>query len=148
MQQTTERDQMNEVRVQIELENALDREMARLERIPETEIRCVRLQAIADGIPLMMVLPQDVVEELGLDETRKVIVAHADGGREVRPVAGAVTVRVANRTAQVECVVGPPHSDVLLGQIPLRAMDLRLDASGQRLVPHPESPLLPLFDLK
>ena len=106
------------------------------------------VQAIADSGSVMLVLPQDVVEALGLRETRKAIVSYADERKEERPVAGIVNVRVGNRAASVECVVGHPNSEPLLGQIVLEAMDLLVDCTRGKLVPRPESPFLPLLNMK
>ncbi|MEO6724775.1 MAG: clan AA aspartic protease, partial [Blastocatellia bacterium] len=63
-------------------------------------------------------------------------------------IAGAVSVRFGKREAIVECVVGPPSSEVLFGQIPLEAMDLVVDCPRQMLTPRPESPYLPTLKLK
>ena len=95
-----------------------------------------------------MMVPQDVTEALGLREVRKGVVIYADGRREERSIVGAVTIRVGTRSALLECIVGPPNSDVLLGQMPLEAMDLLVDCGRQQLVPRPESPFLPLLNLK
>jgi len=94
------------------------------------------------------VLPQDLVEVLGLREEGKAIVTYADERREERPLAGIVTVRVGNRSTNVNCVVGPPGSEPLMGQIVLEALDLLVDAVQQKLVPRPESPFLPMLKLK
>lgn len=76
------------------------------------------------------------------------IVTYADERREERPLAGIVTVRIGSRSTNVNCIVGPPGSEPLLGQIVLEAMDLLVDCSQQRLVPRPESPYLPMLKLK
>jgi hypothetical protein len=96
----------------------------------------------------MLVLPQDLVEALGLREVGKAIVTCADERKEERPLAGIVTVRVGNRTTTLNCVVGPPNSEPLLGQVVLETMDLLVDCVEQKLVPRPESPFLPLLNLK
>jgi hypothetical protein len=77
-----------------------------------------------------------------------VVVTYADERKEERPVAGLVTLRVANRSASFDCVVGPPASEALLGQIVLERLDLLVDCAQQRLIPRPESPYLPLLNLK
>jgi len=47
-----------------------------------------------------------------------------------------------------ECIVGPPLSEPLLGQIVLERLDLLADCQNQRLTPRPESPYYPLLKLK
>ena len=139
---------MGEVKVELELENALDRERMRLGQISEEQVRLARVQALLDSGAVMLVLPQDLVEVLGLREVGKVIVTYADERREERPLAGIVTVRVGNRTTSINCVVGPPNSEPLLGHVVLETMDLLVDCTQQKLVPRPESPFLPLLKLK
>ncbi len=139
---------MGEVKVEIELENALDRERLHLGEISAERVRSARVQTLADSGAVMLVLPQDLVEVLGLREVGKAIVTYADERKEERPLAGVVTVRVGNRTTSLNCVVGPPNSEPLLGQVVLETMDLLVDCTEGRLVPRPESPFLPLLKLK
>ncbi len=139
---------MGEVKVELELENALDRERMRLGQISEQQVRLARVQALVDSGAVMLVLPQDLVEALGLREVGKAIVTYADERREERPLAGIVTVRVGNRTTSLNCVVGPPNSEALLGHVVLGTTDLLVDCTQQKLVPRPESPFLPLLKLK
>lgn len=139
---------MGEVKVELELENAVDRELLRLGYIKEEQRRSARVQALVDSGAVMLVLPQDLVEALGLREVGKAVVTYADERKEERPVAGIVTVRVENRTTSLNCIVGPPNSEPLLGQVVLETMDLLIDCVQQKLVPRPESPFLPLLKLK
>lgn len=139
---------MGDARVEVELENAIDRERADLGEIPEREVRSERVRVLADSGSRMLMLPEQLAYALGLRERRRAIVTYADERREERPVAGIVTVRVANRSSTGECIVGPPGSEPLLGQIELESMDLLVDCGEQRLVPRPESPLLPLIPMK
>jgi clan AA aspartic protease len=139
---------MGEVKVEIELENALDRELFRRQYIRQSQIRSAKIHALVDSGAVMLVLPQDLVEALGLQEVGKAIVSYADERKEERPLAGIVTVRVGNRTTSLNCVVGPPSSEPLVGQVVLETMDLLVDCTQQKLVPRPESPFLPLLKLK
>jgi len=132
----------------LELENATDRELARLGYISQEQVRTVRTCVLADSGAAMLVLPQDMVEALGLREVGRVIVTYADERKEERPLAGIVTIRVGNRVTSLNCVVGPPNSEPLLGQVVLETMDLLIDGTQQRLVPRPESPFLPSLKLK
>lgn len=139
---------MGEVRVEIQLENTMDRERLFLGQIKEEEVRKATVRAVADSGAVMLVLPQDLVETLGLREMRKVIVTYADERKEERPIAGVVTVRVGNRFVNMDCVVGPPGSEALVGQVILETMDLLVDCTQQKLIPRPESPFLPTLKLK
>ncbi len=135
--------------VEVVLENATDRERFVLGEVPEERIRSATVNVLTDSGAVMLMLPQELVEALGLREVGRAIVTYADERKdEERPVAGIVTVRVGNRQTSVNCIVGPPNSEALLGQIPLEAMDLLVDCGRQQLIPRPESPFLPLLKLK
>ncbi len=138
---------MGEVIVELKLENTIDRGMNRRKKLKEKEVRKVTAQAVADSGAAMLVLPQDMVEELGLEVLRSAVVEYADKCTEERPVAGPVTVLIGKRQATVDCIVGPPACQSLLGQIPLEIMDLLVDCPRQSLMPRPESPFLPLYKL-
>lgn len=139
---------MGEVKVEVELENAVDRELQRQGTLQEEKIRSAKIRALVDSGAVLLVLPQDLVETLGLREVGKAIVSYDDERREERSLAGIVTVRVGDRSTSLNCVVGPPSSGALLGQVVLETMDLLVDCTQQKLVPRPESPFLPLLKLK
>jgi hypothetical protein len=139
---------VGEVKVEVQLENFADRELSQRGAIPQAEVRSEKVQVVADTGSILMMLPQDLVERLGLRELRRAVVTYADERKEERPIAGVVTVRVGDRAAEVNCVVGPPNGTPLLGQIALEEMDLLVDCARQQLVPRPESPYLPLIMLK
>jgi len=134
--------------VEVVLENAVDRELLRLGYIKAEQVRSAKVHVLVDSGAVMLVLPQDLVETLGLREVGKAIVTYADERKEERPIAGVVTVRVENRTTSLNCIVGPPNSEPLLGQVVLETLDLLVDCTQQKLVPRPESPFLPLLKLK
>ena len=94
---------MGEIIVEIELENAGDRYDARLGRIGEDSVRRETIQAVADAGRVMLELPQDVVERLGLPTVSTVARTRADGSRDILPVAGPLTVRICE----------PPNHDGL-----------------------------------
>jgi aspartyl protease len=139
---------MGEVKVEVVLENAVDRGLQLRGMLEPEMVRAINASVLVDSRAMTLVLPQEQVEALGLENIRKVIVRYADERKEERPVASAVTIRVGDRAATLDCVVGPPNSEPLLGQVPLEVMDLLVDCVEQRLVPRPESPFLPLIKLK
>ncbi|MGQ9533582.1 MAG: aspartyl protease family protein [Desulfotomaculales bacterium] len=137
------------MRVEILLENYHDTLLARRGYLATDAVRRERVRVLADSGCTMLVLPQDLVERLGLELSgEKVIVTYADERREERPVAGLVTVRVGDRSMQTDCVVAPPLSEPLLGQIILERLDLLVDCREGKLVPRPESPYLPSLKMK
>ena len=53
---------MGEVKVEIELENTLDRGMALRGLLPDDQVRSFKVRVLADTGAVMLVLPQDEVE--------------------------------------------------------------------------------------
>lgn len=136
---------MGEIVAQVELENPGDRALAEHGHREDSQVRKSSVDAVVDTGAVMLVLPQNVVERLGLETQRTVVVTYADERREERPVAGPVTVRIGNRFMNTDCVVGPPLSEPLLGQIVLEALDLIADCTNRTLTPRfPDYPLLKL----
>jgi len=139
---------VGEVKVQVTLENTTDRELIARGILTEEDVRSFDIAVVADTGAVLLVLPQDEVEALGLREIRKAVVRYADERTEERSVAGPVTVRVNGRGATVDCIVGPPNSEPLLGQVVLEITDMLVDPLPQKLIPRPESPFLPELKLK
>lgn len=129
---------MGEITVNVTLENPIDRGVFERGGGEESAIRRSSLDAIVDTGAVMLVLPQNVVERLGLEIRQQA----------ERPVAGPLTIRIGNRFMSTDCVVRPPLSEPLIGQIILGALDLIADCTNRTLTPRPESPDYPLLKLK
>ena len=139
---------MGEIVVDAELENPIDRGVFERGYGKESDIRRTSVKAVVDTGAVMLMLPQNVVERLGAALSGTVIVTYADERREERPTAGPFTLRLCNRSMPVDCVVGPPLSEPLIGQIVLERLDLIADCTNRILIPRPESPDYPLLKLK
>lgn len=88
---------MGAIVASMELENAVDRGMSVQGLRDEAAVRRTRVDGIVDAGGVTLVLPQNVVERLGLATQRTVIVTYADERKEECPVAGPVTVRIGAR---------------------------------------------------
>lgn len=139
---------MGEIKVKIELENAVDKYLYIEKKIKETKIRRYHMGAIVDIGAVMLALPQDVVEELGLQIQRTVVVTYADERKDERHVAGPVTIKIGKRFMNTDCIVGPPSSEALIGQVIMEELDLIADCLKQTLAPRPESPIYPSLKMK
>ena len=139
---------MGEIVASVDLENTADRNIVDAGLRDESTIRRTTVDGVVDTGAVMLVLPENVVGRLGLETQRQVVVTYADERKETRPVAGPVTVRIGNRFMISECVVGPPLSEPLIGQIVLEALDLIADCTNRTVAPRPESPDSPLLKLK
>ena len=138
---------MGEIVVAVELENPLDRAVVERGYGQGSDVRRSTVEAIADTGAMISMLPQNVVERLGITIYRTVVVTYADERTEARPVAGPVTMKIGNRSMNTDCVVGPPHSQALVGQIVMEGLDLIADCTKRTLTPRPESPEYPQLRL-
>lgn len=136
---------MGEIGVEMAIENTIDRGVFERGRGAETDIRRATLEGIVDTGAVMLVLPGEAVERLGLATRRTVIVTYADERREERPVAGPLTVRIGTRFMMADCIVGPRGGEALIGRIVFEELDLVADCANRTLAPRPESPDRPLL---
>ena len=126
---------MGEIHADVTLENAVDRGYFRRGDRAEADIRRTTVDGIVDTGAVTLVLPQNVVERLGLEPQGTAFVTYADERREERPLAGPVGVQIGNRSMTMECIVGPPLSEVLIGQVVLERLDLIADCTNRTLTP-------------
>ena len=132
--------EVGEIIVEIELENAEDRSDARRGRIDEASVRREKVQAVADTGAVMLALPEDVVEGLGLPTVRTLTSTFADGRRGQLPIAGPLTIQIGDRQMLTECIVVPEGAEALVGQVVMETLDLIPDPMNQTLGPRPKSP--------
>ncbi len=138
---------MDEIVVDIGLENVGDRELAKAGYLQEADVRRATVKAVADTGAVMLALPEDVVDRLGVDVVGSVACSYADGRRGERSVAGPLTIRIGDRWMPANCVVIPAGADALVGQVVMEQLDLVVDCATQTLGPRPESPDRPLLRL-
>ena len=136
---------MGEIHSNVTLENTEDRAVVNRGHGQEADVRRTTIDGIVDTGAVTLVLPQNVVERLGLEQQGTAFVTYADERREERPLAGPVSVRIGNRGMVTNCVVGPPQSEPLIGQVVLEMLDLIADCTNRTLTPrYPDYPVLKL----
>jgi predicted aspartyl protease len=138
---------MGAIHANIDLENAVDADNALSGLLAPEKVRRHSLRVV-DTAAVMLVLPQDVVEHLGLRKHGKSVVTFADDRKAEWERAGPLTLRIGNRSGHFDCLVGPPTSEPLIGHIVLEQLDLIVDPLKQTLNVRPESPLLPMLSVK
>lgn len=98
------------------------------------QVRAVEVaDALVDKDAVLLSLPRRLVQQLGLKRRRT---------RAVRTVAGvvqfgiydAVRLTVQERDCIIEVAEIPDDCPVLIGQIPLEALDFVVDTAGQKLI--------------
>jgi clan AA aspartic protease len=137
---------MGTFKEEITLENILDRGFADHGYIKESEIRTLKVEAMPDTGAWTLVINEDVRQKLGLtiEETSQSTLA--DGQANTYDVTEGIRIRWKNRSTVLPAVVVPNGKDVLLGALPLEAMDLMVDPVHQRLVgAHGDQPLHVLY---
>ncbi len=139
------KDFMGIIRADVLLENTEDRALVERGLMREGDLRSTLSTGIVDTGARMLLLPEDVVDHLGLTRRRTTGVRYADGRRADLPVAGPVTITIQNRTMISECLVGPQASAMLIGQIELERLDLVANCADRTLMPNPASPDRPLL---
>ena len=139
---------MGEVKVRVLLKNYGAVWAAQKGYIDERDIKYSELDFVVDTGAVMIYLPQDEVEKLDLEPSKKIVVTYADERKEERWVARGLEVTIGDRSMVTDCIIGPPLCEPLLGQLVLEELDLIVDASRKTIGPRPESPNLPLLKLK
>jgi predicted aspartyl protease len=139
---------MGEVRAKLILENQGDRVLAEAGHLDGASVRRVELDALVDTGAVMTLLPQDVVEALGLPLDGRIIVTLANDDKIELPRARLLSLTLADRQMDTDCLVGPPRCEPLVGQLVLERLDLIIDPIKRVISPRPESPFLPSLKLK
>ncbi len=139
---------MGEIKAKVRFEN--DRDMALHEEggLSKRKVRKASVEAVIDTGAVMMLLPRDLVEALGLKFLGKTVVTLADDSKIELEQAGPVRLTIAGRTWNTDCLVGPPGCETLIGQLVLERLDLIVDPTRRTVTVRPESPWLPTLNLK
>ncbi|MDI6792253.1 MAG: aspartyl protease family protein [bacterium] len=139
---------VGKVTVRVRLTNNDDLALVRAGFKSQSEVREKEVEGLVDTGATMLVLPQSLVEELGVFVTnREVTVTFADGSRDKRKIGRGVLVAIEGRDALTDCVIEKKGRQVLIGQIPLEEMDLVVDPKLGVLSPRPESPDMPMIEI-
>ena len=135
---------MGEVRVKVELSNAVDEGLVRRGLLRPDQVRKYSADALVDTGAIASVLPIHVVQQLGLATIGKARAEYANGFEVdlTEPVSIAINGR---RATEETLVLG---SEVLIGQTILERMDLLVDCVNKRIVPNPAHPDQPVLKVK
>jgi clan AA aspartic protease len=115
---------MSTVYAEITLINAIDAANAETGIIKPEEVRQTTVQALVDTGAWTLVIDEVTREKLGLRVTRTDSGTLADGTKGTYDMAGSFEITWKNRGAMCEALVLPHADEILLGAIPLEAMDL------------------------
>ena len=124
---------MGMIHAEITLKNAIDVANARSGLIKEQDVRQIAVQALVDTGAWTLIINEEIREKLGVEATRTEMGALPDGTQVMYKLAGPLEVRWKDRVTDCDAMVLPGAEDVLLGIIPLEAMDLTVNLSTGEL---------------
>ncbi|MDR1257314.1 MAG: aspartyl protease family protein [Spirochaetaceae bacterium] len=139
---------MGEVRTEITLVNAGDKEVAERGFMPQDQVRRLTVNALVDTGAWTLVINEETREKLGLKILGTDPGTLADGTEGSYPLAGPLQVIWKDRQVICEAVVLPGTKETLLGAIPLEAMDLMVHPRKEEVVGvHGDQPLHALYKI-
>ena len=115
----------------------------RVSNFSHPELEEITVNALVDTGALDLVIPEHLAIQLRLTDLKQREVHLADGSRKLVRYAGPVKVEMMGRDCVTAAVV--MGDQVLLGAIPMQAMDMIVHPRTEQLVPNPESPNVPSF---
>lgn len=140
--------EMGLVYADIELISGDDLALHRRGHINEDEVRRMVVNVLVDSGALMLAINEEIKTQLGLQQVETSTAQLADGTFIEVELVGPVEVRFANRRSIVDAMVLPGGAELLLGAIPMEAMDVLVDPKQRRLVVNPEHPYRAQHSLK
>lgn len=126
---------MGRVVVEVALANHEDVILSDAGMLPPEKVRRMTFSGIIDTGATRLVLPQQVVKELGLRVSGESTVRYADQRAAKRKVVPYVQLRLLGRESVFSAVVEPRRKHALIGAIVLEELDLLVDCNRQQLVP-------------
>jgi len=109
--------------------------------------KSVEVDAIIDTGATMLVLPQDVIEELGLRKIGERRVRYANNQIQIKSVYRGVILELKGRDGIFDVLGEVKGSEPLVGQIVLEALDLIVDPITKTVIPNPRSPDMPMTEI-
>jgi len=125
---------MGLVRTEITLKNAADNIRAEDGHITAQEIRQKTVTSLVDTGAWTLVIDEETRDELGLRDMGRSVATLANGAEDVYQLAGPLEVIWKDRRVVCDALVLPGADDILLGAIPLEAMDLIVSPNKQEVV--------------
>jgi clan AA aspartic protease len=139
---------MGLVVTEIELVNTFDEEAAEKKLIGLETVKRMKINALVDSGAFMLCINETIKNQLGLRVIEQQSATLADGSIGKYDIVGPVTVKFENRLTICTALVLPGNNDVLLGAIPMEAMDLLIHPKLQKLMVNPEHPYMAQTILK
>ncbi len=142
-----ETETMGRVLTEATIENLADLWDAERGRIAPEDVRRITVSdALVDTGATMLSLPSRMIHELGLAkrQTRRV---RTSSGLHDAGIYETVRLTIGGRDCPSDVIEIPDDTPVLIGQIPLEALDYVVDLRARRLVGNPEHGGELMYDL-
>lgn len=97
---------------------------------------------MVDTGAVYLVLPDAIVQQLGLRIRGRQLAKYADGREEMVGVTESMVVECEGRQTSEDALV--TGDTVLIGQVVLEKLDLRVDCKNQKLISNPANPNYPV----
>jgi clan AA aspartic protease len=137
---------MGEIRVPVKLTNALDEDRVADGTLTQNQVRTISVDALIDTGAVRSVIPQFVLDQLGVRLRGREVAEYADGRKEIVGLTSSILFEILGRsTADEALVLG---DEVLIGQTILEKLDLLADCANRRLIPNPDHPDQPVSKVK
>jgi predicted aspartyl protease len=126
---------MGRFSIEVDLANYSDLNLAQAGVLSEDKVRRVRIRGVVDSGATRLVLPESIVNQLGLEMSGTATVRYANGQSAVRSIAQGVKLAYGGRESVFSAVVEPARDSALIGAIVLEELDFLIDCGKQQLVP-------------
>jgi predicted aspartyl protease len=129
---------MGKVLVTAKIENLRDLYNVKQGLLPDDQVRRIEVaDAVIDTGATTLLLPKRMINALGLEPLRT---RHSRGlgGEFILPVYGTVRLTIQGRDCPLDVGAIGDEYPVLVGQIPLEALDWVVDTKGRRLIGNPD----------
>ena len=129
---------MGKVLVIAKIENLRDLYNVKQGLLPDDQVRRIEVaDAVIDTGATTLLLPKRMINALGLEPLRT---RHSRGlgGEFILPVYGTVRLTIQGRDCPLDVGEIGDEYPVLVGQIPLDALDWVVDTKGRRLIGNPD----------
>ena len=137
---------MGQVQIPVKITNSLDEMLVRRGQLDPSKVRHCEVQALVDTGAISCVLPQSLVESLGLAHAFDYEVQYANGHTEKVDVTEPVLMEILGRKVYEECLI--LGDIVLIGQTALEMTDLLVDCRRGQVVPNPAHPNNPVIMIR
>jgi clan AA aspartic protease len=138
--------EMGAVRVQVKLTSVFEEGLVSRGSLHPKHLRIYEGTALVDTGALTLVIPPEVVDDLGLSIQGQQVARFANGAQEVLDITEAIRIECQGRTAVLQALV--TGDEVLIGQVVLELMDFLVDCKNQKLIPNPQNPDYPVAMIK